>query len=269
MKRLLPLIIAALLIVFMNFNMYGDTPIGEYRKNLLDKVKKDTKILEDGKICRSKHFAVYIGSPSLKDLGLDKGEELQDLMLRVCFVFEEAYRVVGEQFDRFPSNMRLKVDLRSPEMYRREAGEDSSGLVSKQGVVLPISAASMRDPLDDFSEGIPHIYYGYARLFLYTIKGPDFYAESSTEIAKYFEEVGEKTSYWNGQMTGEKRSRVLDSINAEHTSLFKKYPEFFKKKSVDKNFMTCKWCGKDLDITGKRKGKRIMCPHCRNPLYVE
>ena len=108
-------IIVGLLIIFTNFDIYADTSLREYRRNLLNEVKKDAKILQGGRICRSKHFAIYIDMKSLEDLGLNKGERLQDLMLRICFIFEEAYQVVGKHFDRFLSG-RVKIDLYSRKM---------------------------------------------------------------------------------------------------------------------------------------------------------
>jgi DNA-directed RNA polymerase subunit RPC12/RpoP len=261
-------IIVGLLIVFMNFDIYADTSLREYRRNLLNEAKKDAKIVDEGRICRSKHFAVYIDIKSLEDFALTEGETLQDLMLRICFIFEEAYQVVGKHLDGFPSG-RFKIDLYSRQMYDRESGKDVSGTYSRRGIRLPIEGPLMKNPLDDFSDGISQLYYAYARLFLYSMRGPGFYADAATDVSNYFKKIGEETSAWKGSITEEKREKILDSINAEHGSLFREYPEYFKNESAEKKFMTCKWCGKEVDVGGKRKGKRIRCSYCGNPIYVE
>ena len=35
-----------------------------------------------------------------------------------------------------------------------------------------------------------------------------------------------------------------------------------KAKAPKKNIWKCEWCGKNVDLTGKKKGTTVTCPHC-------
>lgn len=260
-------VILMVVVLILPVHICLGSSIREYRQNLLNNLKEKSKIINDGRICRTEHFAVYIDSLSLKDLNLERGEGLTDLMLRISYVFEEAYEVVGENFNRYPSG-RFTIKILSEQSYTRSAGEGYSLTVGKSKLKIPFSKDEMRDALSDFEDGVSKIYYAYSRVFLYTITGPEFYNKASNEISKYFQKIGEKTSRWTKNLTEGEKKGILNSIDEKNEFLFKKYPQYFKSKSKARKTMKCKWCGKEVDVTGKRKGERILCPHCRSPIFV-
>ena len=267
-RRGLSFIIFIIGLLSLSFSAYAEGSIREYRTHLLENLRKEAKILNKGKICKTKHFAVYIDNQSLKDFYIEKGKRLENLMLRICFVFEEAYQVIGENFDRYPSG-KFEVTVYSEKEYERITGEGYNLSVGRSKLRIPFSRKEFGEPLGDFLSGIEKIYYAYTRVFLYTITGPDFYNRASTEIGKYFQRIGKETSSWLKDISEDERVKIINLIDEEYKFLFKKYPQYFKNKIIERKYIKCKWCGKEVDVTGKRKGERILCPYCHNPIFVE
>ena len=89
------------------------------------------------------------------------------------------------------------------------------------------------------------------------------------EFCAYFSEVGQATSKWNNTLTDKQSQQIIDEIDINYTFLFKKYPDIFKYKKVNRVYMQCPWCQKKINVTGKRKASRIKCPYCKKTITVE
>jgi len=226
-------VILMVVVLILPVHICLGSSIREYRQSLLNNLKEKSKVINDGRICRTEHFAVYIDNLSLKDLNLERGERLTELMLRISYVFEEVYKVVGKNFSRYPSG-KFTINILSSQQYRRDAGKGYKLTVGKSKLKIAFSQNLMNNPLDDFKQGISNIYYAYSRVFLYTITGPEFYNKASTEISEYFQKIGEKTSRWTKNLTEDEKKGILNSIDEENEFLFKKYPQYFKSKSKAK-----------------------------------
>lgn len=270
-KKILVIIFMGVFILLESCGVFAGTSLKDYRQGLLDQMRKETKIspqVKKGKykyfIVKSKHFDILIDDTSLKHFNLTRGKELEDLVLRIAFILEEAHEVVNQAFAKSISGRQTIYCM-------SEAVKGGSGVtVYNTGRVnLSLKRDLMISPLDDFSGGISTLYNAYVRWYLWMVIGPGFHHQDTQRIKDYFIEMGQYASRWKQKLTEKKRNEILRLIDAKHTFLFKKYPQYFKNASINKKTMTCKWCKKEVDVTGKKKGQRILCPHCRNPIFVE
>lgn len=242
----------------------------EKRLTILNKMSKHTDIEQDGKIYRTEHFNVYIDYKSIDIYGIENEKKLQALMLRICYVLEEAYKTVSSMTNE-KTFTNFGVTIYAPEIfmkeYQRSDPYDYYFTGSEIWVCIPKKV--MTDPLGDFGENVGNFYEIYTIMFCYSRWGMDMLRTDALEFADYFKQIGQQTSDWNNTLSKKEKEAIIKEIDIDYTLLFKKYPEIFMYKEVNRKYMRCKWCKKEIDITGMRKNTRIKCPYCRKTITVE
>jgi hypothetical protein len=270
-KKITILIIAALLeAAIFNFHVFADDAVKQQRLNILNEMKKSTEIKQDNCIYRTEHFNVFTDKKSIEAYGIDNIKKFQASMLRICYIFEEAYKTL-ESMTNEEVDGKLDVAILEPGIFMKQYQKSDPYYAYYTGtrVWICIPKEALAEPLDNFENSIGSLYNIFAHMFCRAQWGKSMAGEERNEFAIYFAEIGKATSKWNNTLNDEEKQQVIDEIDISYTLLFKKHPDIFSYKEVNKVYMQCPWCHKEIDVTGKRKASRMKCPHCRKTITVE
>jgi hypothetical protein len=270
-RKSIILIIAALVIAAISdFNTSAEDIVRQSRLDILNNMKAATKIQRNNRRYETEHFNVFIDDQSLESYGVDSEKKLQAVLLRLCYVLEEAHAVV-ERMTNEETHGEFDIHILAPEIFMKKYQNSEPYYFYFTGSIiwLCLPPEAMDNPLGDFGDNIGSLYRVYMICFIYSKWGLDSLRNDSEEFEEYFGEIGQATSKWNNTLTDNERQQIINEIDRNHTFLFKKYPEVFINKEVNKKYMERKWCHKEIDITGIRKNTRIKCPHCNKTITVE
>lgn len=250
----------------------GAKGIRSHRQQLLKEMRENCVRIADGTIWESKHFRARILAPSIKNLDLKKDKNLEDLLLRILLICEEAYQEVGRDFNKYPP-YKLEVVCKSKKRYDMDI--DPRGIyvftLTGDGLDIPFIADELMSPLNDFSQGIKSIYVGYTTFILTQRYGLELNSKITKDIGSYEVLKAGKLSDWLNPMTEEQKRKKLEDFEKENEELLNKYSKYFAPEvlQIFKETMTCKWCGARIDITDKREGDDIECPACGTYVKVK
>jgi DNA-directed RNA polymerase subunit RPC12/RpoP len=240
------------------------------RVAILNEMKKNTDIEQDGQVYRTEHFNVYTDYKSLDLYGIENNKRAQALMLRICYILEEAHKILiamtnEETFSNFT------VTIYAPEIFMKEyqRSDPYDYYFTGSGIWVCVPKEAMTDPLGDFGNNIGNFYEIYTIMFCYSRWGMDMIRTDALEFSNYFGQIGQQTSGWSNTLSKQEKEDIIKEIDTDYTFLFKKYPDIFMYKDVNRKYMRCKWCKKEIDITGMRKNTRIKCPYCHKTITVK
>ncbi len=239
--------------------------IKAHRQQLLKEMRESSLRISDGTIWESEHFRVRILAGSIKNLDLKKDKKLEDLLLRVLLICEEAYQEVGRDFNKY-SPYRLEIVCKSQERYDMDT--DPRGIygftLTRDGLTIPFKAEELISPLSDFPKGIENIYWAYTTFVLTQRCGVYLNSKTARDIRKYEASKAYKLSVWLNPMSNEQKRENLENLEKENEEFLNKYSRYFSPEvlQIFKETMTCKWCGATIDITDKKEGEDIECPAC-------
>jgi DNA-directed RNA polymerase subunit RPC12/RpoP len=239
-----------------------------HRQALLDNFVKNIEIYSSGRMAQSSHFRVRIDLKSQEDLKLSK-ERLGLFFQSLLFIFEEAYELVGSDFDYYPSG-KFDIQILSKGEYNLQTDQSGKYIltVSHSGLEMPFTTKQARSVLRNFKEETQEIYGAYTRMLTYGGKGPEFHSEEAKELADFEKKRALACSRWLQAVSIEEQKNLIKEFNEENSSFYQRYSSYIRAVDLNKKTMKCKWCGHDMDITGKRKGRRIKCPRCRNFVVI-
>jgi len=270
-KKNIILIIAAFIIVaIFNCNAIADDIVKRNRLSILNEMKKNTSIKQEGRVYRTEHFNVFTDKESIERYNITKNKKFEAAMLRICFIFEEAYSTLQNMTSK-EAHGKFDVGIYNPEVYMKQYDRRESYFTYYNGsqarICTPLE--SFVDPLSNFEDDIRSLYNIFAIMFNFAQWGSSMDDSDVNEFCAYFSEVGQATSKWNNTLTDKQSQQIIDEIDINYTFLFKKYPDIFKYKKVNRVYMQCPWCQKKINVTGKRKASRIKCPYCKKTITVE
>lgn len=270
-KKIIILIIAAFIIAAItNYKVFADEVIRQNRLSILNKMKNSTEIEQDSRVYRTQHFNVFTDEKSIEAYDINSIKKLQASMLRICYILEEAYAAFELMIDE-KSRGKFDVAILAPEIYMKQYQKSDAYHIYYTGsrVWICVPREAMTDPLGSFDEDIGSLYWVYINMSCFAKWGSNMAGSGADEFSNYFREVGQATSRWANTLSDEERQQIINKIDVNYTFLFKKYPDIFIRKEVNKVYMKCGWCHKEIDITEIRKGSRIKCPHCEKTITVE
>ncbi len=239
--------------------------IKAHRQQLLKEMRESSVRIGDGTLWESKHFRARMLAPSIKNLDLKKDKNLEDLLLRVLLICEEAYQEVGYDFDEYLP-YRLEIVCKSRKRYDMEV--DPRGIygctLTRNGLIIPFKPEELMNPLSDFSQGIKSIYNAYTIFVLTQRCGLYLNNRVTSDISNYEISKADKISSWLNPMTEEEKRKNLEDFERENEEFLNKYSRYFSPEvlQIFKETMTCKWCGATIDITDKKEGNNVECPAC-------
>ncbi len=270
-RKIIILIIAAFIIVAItNYKVFANDVIRQNRLSILNKMKSTTEIEQDSRIYRTQHFNVFTDEKSIEAYNINNTKKLQASMLRICYILEEVYAafelMIGEE-----TYGKFDVAILAPEIYMKQYQKSDAYHIYFTGsrVWICVPHEAMTDPLGNFNEDIGSLYWVYINMSCFARWGSNMTMNDVDGFSNYFREVGQKTSKWCNTLTDEERQRIINEIDVSYTFLFKSYPDIFKSKEVNKVYMQCRWCHKEIDVTKIRKGSRIKCPYCKKTITVK
>lgn len=244
----------------------------DHRQQALKKMRDNSIRIGDGTIWESKHFRVRILAPSLKNLDLKKDKKLEDLLLRILLICEEAYQEVGRDFNKYPP-YKLEIVCKSRKKYDMDTDPRSiyGFTLTRNGLIIPFKAEELMDPLSNFSQGIKSIYGAYTTFVLTQRCGLELNSRIAKDIRDYEASKADKLSGWLNLMTEKQKRESLENFERENEEFLNKYSQYFSSEvlQIFKETMTCKWCGAKIDITDKKEGDDVECPACSACLKVK
>ncbi|MDP8261366.1 MAG: hypothetical protein P9M01_03350 [Candidatus Kappaea frigidicola] len=269
-KIIIPIIAAFIIVAICSYTVFADDAIKQNRLSILNEMKKNTSVRQESRVYRTEHFNVFTDKESIERYSISNDKKFEAAMLRICYMLEEAYSILQNMTSE-EVHGKFDVGIYNPEIYMKQYNSKDPYFTYYNGsqARICVPRESFLDPVSNFEDDIGSIYRIFALMFRYARWGRSMGDNDAYEFSSYFGEVGQATSKWNNTLTDEEKLQIIDEIDINYIFLFKKYPDIFDYKEVNRVYMQCPWCKKKIDVTGKRKASRMKCPQCKKTITVE
>lgn len=174
----------------------------------------------------------------MNDLGLERNKDLEDLLLKVLYILEEAYKRVGKDFNYFPCGKIGFVELFSRRRYNLEERGRKSGAMACTilEVLIPLEDKSAIHPLSVSSRLLQALYHEYTHVVLFAsrpvITGNTVIHE---KLAEYEAAKALLVSNWINDFKEKEVSQLVSEFNRSNKRIIKKYGFLFAKE-IKKTF---------------------------------